>query len=59
MRSFRQILHGCKKHNYRLIRRVRWYEDEYRDGMRSKLICTNCMHIMLMEMKVHSKYLPD
>ncbi len=29
MRSFRQIIHGCKKHKYRLVRQIRWYEDEY------------------------------
>ena len=56
MRSFRQILHGCKKHNYRLFRSLRWYEDEYRDGMRSKWICTNCFHVAQMKLDVRSKY---
>lgn len=50
MRTLRQVLYGCKKHNYRFFGRVRWYEDEYRDGMRSKWICTNCMHIIHMKM---------
>lgn len=58
MRSFRQIIHGCKKHHYRFLRKVRWYEDEYRDGMRSKWICINCMHISHLELRV-SKYSID
>lgn len=56
MRSFRQIVHGCKKHKYRLIRHVRWYEDEYRSGMRSKWICINCMQIIHMEVDIRDKY---
>lgn len=52
MRSFRQIIHGCKKHKYRFIRDVRWYEDEYREGMRSKWICMNCMKVIHTETTV-------
>lgn len=59
MRSFRQILRGCKKHKFRFFRRVRWYEEEYQAGMRSKWICVNCYEIAHMEMKVHGTYLPD
>ena len=55
MRSFRQILHCCKKHHYRHIRNVRWYEDEYKDGMRSKWICMNCHHILYMQLAVGIK----
>lgn len=33
------ILH---KHKYRFFRRIRWYEDSYQYGYRTKLICTVC-----------------
>lgn len=59
MRSFRQIIHGCKKHKYRFVRRVRWYEDEYRQGMRSKWICLNCMQIIHTDIVVKNKYMFD
>lgn len=49
MRSFRQIIHGCKKHKYRLFRQIRWYEDAYREGKRSKWICLNCFQIINTE----------
>ena len=54
MRSFRQIIHGCKKHHYRLFREVRWWEDEYHKGKRTMWICINCMHISHMEMRIHA-----
>ncbi len=52
MRSFRQIIHGCKKHKYRLFRQIRWYEDAYREGMRSKWICLNFFQIINTETTV-------
>ena len=55
MRSFRQIIHGCKKHKYRLFRQIRWYEDEYREGMRSKWICLNCFQIINTETTVNKE----
>ena len=59
MRSFRQIFYGCRKHRYRLVRQIRWYEDEYRDGMRSKWICVNCHQIINMSTVVKYKWMFD
>nr|DAN87527.1 MAG TPA: Rubrerythrin [Caudoviricetes sp.] len=59
MRNIRQILSGCKKHKYRYIRRIRWYEDEYRSGMPSKWICTTCGQILNTEMKIYNGFLPN
>ena len=37
------ILH---KHKYRFFRRIRWFEDSYQDGCRTKLCCTICGKIV-------------
>ena len=52
MRSLRQRFYGCRKHRYRLVRQIRWYEDEYSKGMRSKWICLNCFQIINTETTV-------
>lgn len=59
MRSLRQIVHGCKKHNYRLSRQIRWHEDEYRDGARSKWICTNCYEVVFLKTVVKGEWMFD
>lgn len=30
------------KHKYRFFRRIRWFEDSYQDGFRTKLCCKIC-----------------
>ena len=42
MRTFRQILHGCKKHHYVYLRDIQWFEDA---RYKTKLICKKCRHI--------------
>ena len=46
MRTFRQILHGCKKHHYVYFRDIKHFENAYRfDGFKTKLICRKCYHV--------------
>lgn len=52
MRSFRQILHGCKKHHLVLFREARWYEDEYKKGARSLWLCKNCWTFKYLPVRV-------
>lgn len=46
MRTFRQILHGCKKHHYVYFRDIKHFENAYRfGGFKTKLICRKCYHV--------------
>lgn len=34
------------KHKYRMFRRIRWFEDSYNEGCRTKLYCITCGKII-------------
>lgn len=46
----------CHKHRFMLFREIRWYEDEYRMGYRSKLICRRCHTVVNTKMQLTNKF---
>lgn len=40
------------KHKLRYFRSINWYEDEYREGKRSKWICTKCFKIINLDIQI-------
>lgn len=42
----------CHKHRFILFREIKWYEDEYRDGYRFKIICRRCNKVINTKFKL-------
>lgn len=47
-------LRWCK-HRLRYWRSIKWYEDAYREGKRSKWVCTKCCKMINLDIQIKIK----